>query len=355
MLFYAWLICLLLVMFAPLLNAGEFLSRQYASKYDYLLYVPKGHDRERKAPLVVMLHGCWQNPQRFATNTRMHTLADRHGFLVVYPEQPFFLPDRGVGEKITVGCWRWFAPENHRRESPELARIVGIVDAVTADYKIDEERIYAAGISAGAAMTVNLGVVYPDRFAAIGISAGIAYRAATSMREGFRAMRSGAPDPDAQGRAAYEEMGAHARVVPVIVIHGADDPFVVPLNAEHVIAQWAQTNDLAADGGIDDGDIDAIPDEVAEGSVPGEQGHRYTIYSYLDGRKRLVMKRYLVHGMRHAWSGGEPDPPWVFLFLKDPYVDPQGPDATRLIWEFFSKYRLNEYRLNELPVVASQR
>ena len=52
------------------------------------------------------------------------------------------------------------------------------------------------------------------------------------------------------------------------------------------------------------------------------------------------MKRYLVEGMRHAWSGGTADPPWIFLFMYDPFVDARGPDASRIMWEFLQTFHL---------------
>jgi hypothetical protein len=72
--------------------------------------------------------------------------------------------------------------------------------------------------------------------------------------------------------------------------------------AEQVIAQWAQTNDLAANG-ADDDDIDAVADEVAEATAPG--GRRYSrrvFHSSSSGEEVLV--EHHVYGTGHAWSGG---------------------------------------------------
>ncbi len=320
-------------------QSGRFVSKSYDSRHEYKLYIPAQYSKGQAMPLVLMLHGCWQSPDRFARNSRMNRQADRHGFIVVYPTQPFLLPGRLSLQAITLGCWRWFDPANQVRESRELGRIVGIIKEVLADYTIDEHRIYAVGVSAGAAMAVNLAVTHPDLITAVGVSGGIAYGAASSMSRGFRAMRSGAPDPDALGRAAHAAMGPYARVVPIIVFHGADDPFVAPRNSEDLIAQWARTNDLADDATAEDR-IDAIPDAIAESKAMVEDGHEYTVFSYTDGTERVVMKRYLVEGMRHAWSGGTADPPWIFLFMYDPFVDARGPDASRIMWEFLQTFHL---------------
>ena len=68
---------------------GQFLDRIYsngAGNLSYKLYIP-ARIRGRRTSLLVMLHGCGQTPEDFATGTRMNDLADEHGFLVVYPAQ----------------------------------------------------------------------------------------------------------------------------------------------------------------------------------------------------------------------------------------------------------------------------
>jgi hypothetical protein len=71
---------------------GEFLERSFTSAMGtraYKVYVPAGYSvRSRDPmPMVVMLHGCTQNPDDFAAGTRMNALADEHGFIAVYPAQ----------------------------------------------------------------------------------------------------------------------------------------------------------------------------------------------------------------------------------------------------------------------------
>jgi poly(3-hydroxybutyrate) depolymerase len=97
-----------------------------------------------------------------------------------------------------------------------------------------------------------------------------------------------------------------------------------------VISQWAQTNDLAADG-KDNGNIDDLADAVTAGAVPG--GRTYTIYSYNDGKGSLVMQKYRIDGMSHAWSGGSG---------ASSYTDPLGPDATELSYSFFMDHPMKQ-------------
>jgi len=85
---------------------GQFLDRSYsdsAGGLRYKVYIPARFRRGRSS-LLVMLHGCRQTPEDFATGTRMNDLADEHGFLVVYPAQsatanrpsPPFTKSRGI-------------------------------------------------------------------------------------------------------------------------------------------------------------------------------------------------------------------------------------------------------------------
>ena len=282
----------------------------------YKLYVPKALPATGNVPMVVMLHGCTQDPDQFAAGTRMNALADKEGFLVMYPDQPRLAH--------MMKCWKWFEPANQRRDGKgEPAVIAGMVEQVAKARPVDRGAIYAAGISAGGAMTAIMGATYPDLFSAISVASGLEFAAASSEMEGRTVMSQGGPDPKLTGTKAFQVMGERARVLPTIVFHGADDRIVAPVNADQVVGQWAQTNDLALNG-KDNDDIDAVPDDKLEAQA--ENGRRYTRWFFKDAQGKTVIEKVAVAGMGHAWSGGD---------TAGSYTDPKGPNATQMTWDFF--------------------
>jgi poly(hydroxyalkanoate) depolymerase family esterase len=164
-------------------DLGQFLSLQHsngAASRDYKLYVPASYHGE-PVPLIVMLHGCKQNPDDFAAGTRMNELAEQHGFLVAYPAQ--------ARHANGANCWNWFKASEQNRGGEEVSLIAGIVSAVGRSHRIDEERVFVAGLSAGAAMAVILGAAYPEVFAAVAAHSGLPRGAAHDVPSAFAAMR----------------------------------------------------------------------------------------------------------------------------------------------------------------------
>lgn len=298
---------------APLPEPEGSFTQHSAGGLSYRLYEPASADGA-PLPLVVMLHGCTQDGAQLASATRMNAHAEAGRFLVAYPDQPVSAnPQR---------CWNWFRPSHQARGAGEPAAIIAVVDDVKARAEVDPARVYVAGLSSGAAMAVVLAATYPDVFDKAAVVAGLEYKAATSDTSAFTAMMSGGPSPVEAGRDAYAAMGEHARVVPLIVVHGTSDYVVAAINGAQVVSQWAVTNDLAVDG-AEDGDIDDVPEELLERQVPG--GRAYTVRRYHDESGAVVIEKIDVEGMGHAWPGG----------VGGSFTDPDGPDASALVWSFF--------------------
>jgi len=213
------------------------------SSHPYFVYTPTTYHVGEAVPLLVMLHGCTQTAEDFAAGTRMNQLAEKYGFIVVYPQQ--------THKANRTLCWNWFRSAHQVRNRGEPARIANIVGAIeqnTSQWTIDTNQIYVVGASAGAAMAVILGATYPDIFAAIGVHSGIEYQAVTNLTSALNVMRQRGPDPVLQGKRAYEAMGSYQRVVPTIVFQGTRDRVVPPIIGDQLVQQWMQTNRLASHG-----------------------------------------------------------------------------------------------------------
>jgi poly(hydroxyalkanoate) depolymerase family esterase len=283
----------------------------------YKLWIPASYQGEAQVPLLMLLHGCTQNPDDFAAGTQMNALANEHNFLVVYPEQT---------DKCNVlKCWNWFLPKHQARGAGEPAKLAGVVQHLRAAYRVDPARTFVAGMSAGAAMAVIMGATYPDLFAAIGVHSGLAYQVAKNMKTALKAQQSGGPDPQQQGLAAFRAMGEFKQRMRVIVFQGTADTRVWPINADNLMTQWAWTNALVE--GVRDDALPAIrPVKTESLSIPG--GHPYTREIFTDSSGAAIMEKWIIEGMEHAWSGGS---------TAGSYTDPKGPKASAAIWKFFSE------------------
>jgi len=268
---------------------GSFVSS--GEKRDYLLYVPKSYDRRIPAPLVISMHGAglWGAVQK--ETSQWNDLADKQGFIVVYPS--------GVGGK-GVRIWR---AEPGSGLKKDISFIAELIDTLQASYNIDSTRIYANGLSNGGGMSFALSCTLSDRIAAVGMVA-----AAQTLSWNWC---------------------TDQRPVPMIAFHGTADP-EVPYNGgatwvssrpfpnvQRWVSNWARRNRCGA--------------SPVESAVAVDVTRRaYT--GCADGAGVVL---YTVQGGGHTWPGGKPLPEW-FVGRTTRTID-----ATSLMWTFFREHPLH--------------
>jgi len=292
---------------------------------DYWLYLPRTQPdaaAQRGWPLVVMLHGCQQSATQFADGTRMNRLADSKGYAVLYPQQ-------SIGAHAQ-GCWRWYDRAT-QQGGGDTALLADLVTAVCVKHRIDRRRIYACGLSAGAGMAAVLALNHPELIAAVGLHSAPVFGAGHSTVGALRVMRHGAP---LAGDTAIDEVLARRRAqvvpggpggpmpmppMPAILIQGADDQVVHPVNQQHLARQWLQLNNLGA----------APARITVKPAGRGGSRNAHEIHDYLVGRKPLLRVARIA-GLGHAWSGGDAA---LRFNMK------AGPDASRMMLEFFGRHQ----------------
>lgn len=280
---------------------------------DYFLYIPGTVGRRDRVPLLVMLHGCNQEASTFAQGSRMNELAEEHRFVVLYPQQSL--------RANALRCWNWFDPRT-AHGAGDAAAIVALVRDVARQYPIDRSRVYVAGISAGGAMTAILALCYGALFAACAVVSGVMYRAADSAVAGARAMRSGSPvSPESMAEDAASRLSRKLGFVPALVIHGTHDSVVHPSNAEQIVRQFRRFAALLG--------ASLAPLSAAVEQRITTEGRSYGQRDYLRS-DQLLLRSISIEGLGHAWSGGD-----QYLHFNDSAQ----PDASRLIWDFLSRFR----------------
>lgn len=277
-------------------GGAQFLSGTHQGKSGsraYRTYVPASAEAGASA-IVMMLHGCTQSPEDFAIGTGMNALAERDGFIVIYPEQ-----SRGANAQT---CWNWFSPNDQRRDRGEPDILAGMARTAMAHYGVPADRTFVAGLSAGAAMAVILGHTYPDVFAAVGAHSGLPYGAAKDVASAFAVMAGQRPDQAAEPPSPYTR---------TIVFHGSADRTVHVSNSE-TIARSTERH----------GPSPSV--QTIRKGAAGGRSYTATISTGPDGRDHL--EHWVIDGLGHAWSGGRPG---------GSYTDPRGPDASAEMIRFF--------------------
>lgn len=278
-------------------EGASYVSQSFACEAgarSYKVYVPSKLCGA-KAPLVVMLHGCTQNADDFAVGTGMNFLAEEHGFVVTYPEQPITANH--------LGCWNWFHGTHQLRDSGEPSIIAGLTRKLVTEMNLDPERVFIAGLSAGGAMADVMSVTYPDLYAAAGIHSGLPHGIATDQASAFMAMGG-------------KSQGRQTRVLQrtrTVIFHGASDAKVHPTNAERIA--------MEARAGIK-GNYEEATQRGLSNGLP------YSRTIVTDRMGSLRLEYWAVDGLGHAWCGGSPE---------GSHTERRGPDASREMVRFFLK------------------
>lgn len=253
----------------------------------YILYVPSTYTAESSMPLVFNFHGLGSNAFEQMVYGDFRPLAEEYGFIIAHPNGTTFL-----------GFTHWNVG-GFTAGSP--ADDVGFTEALLAeiqsDYNIDNNRIYATGMSNGGYMAFLLGCQMNDAFAAI-------------------ASVTGTMTID-----TYDECIPNAPM-PVLQIHGTADETVSYEGTEtwnksipDVLSYWVGVNNCNPTPSIT-----RVPD------LNPNDDDFVDHYVYSGGDNGTVVEHYKINNGTHSWPG-------TTVGVANRTIN-----ASNLVWEFFSRY-----------------
>lgn len=281
---------------SSLYRAGDY-SESIAvdgQKRTYVLHVPTGYVVSNRYPLVAVFHGGGGEGKKIASQTGFPPKADQEGFIAVFPD--------GINQHWDDGRDVIIPPVN------DVKFVRTLIEHLKTKLSIDQNKIYAVGVSNGGILSHRLGCEMADVFAAIGADVG---SLATNMVSRCNPQNS----------------------IAVAVIQGTKDPFV-PIgggkvsigiggfveSAESSMQWWASKNGCQSAPIVTN-----LPPHISDGTS-------VTKKHYAQCRDHAEVTYYLVNGMGHLW------PPKSQVTRGAAGPPSQNIDATAVFWEFFKAH-----------------
>ena len=195
------------------------------------MYVYAAPTAVNGAPLVVVLHHCFQNAVDAFVDAGWKRAADAYGLVVVLPDS--------VGGGEWFNCFEFAGL--HRRGDGEPNSIRLMIDRAIRDYDADPRRVFITGFSAGAGMAVVMLGLYPELFAAGGVYAGVAYgcqHVSLGMRGCVPSTDPASPNAGGEALAALVPRSG-GPWPPLALWAGGRDWVIDPVNSTFLSRQWA--------------------------------------------------------------------------------------------------------------------
>tara|TARA_B110000977_G_scaffold4113_1_gene5783 strand:- start:240 stop:1328 length:1089 start_codon:yes stop_codon:yes gene_type:complete len=272
---------------------------------EYIVYVPEGCDGTESCPLLFSFHGGSGYATEFIQTNDMRPIADTANFIAVYPQGALDFDAVDDGGQASPS-WIHKAPTDHN----DIFFIDAIIDTLSSQYFIDNDRVYACGYSEGGIFSYELGCRLNNKIAAFASVSG------SMLSDYYRA--------DIYGWDAC--LPVHATAVMLIPgtidqnPHSNYDGFSyldMPLymSVEEITSFWSNYNST---------DINPITINIENTSLI--DGSTVERKSWINGNNCTSIQELKVIGGDHDWPGtfGNMDI-----------------SATEEIWNFVSKYDIN--------------
>lgn len=237
-------------------------------------HLPNGYSGSDAYALVLNLHGFGSNGFQQQVYSGMNLVADVEGFVVAYPE--------GISNTWNVALDDGI---------DDVGFLSALIDTLAGRFSIDTTRVYATGMSMGGFMSHRLACQLENKIAAIASVTGLL---------------------------AYFPCEP-SRPVPVMQIHGTDDPVVPYSSVPMTMAHWTEHNGCPSE---------PVTTEVPDTDTTDGCTATLAIYSPCNGGVETIL--YTINGGEHTWPGST----FIIGITNQDFI------ASEVIWEFFNRYTL---------------
>lgn len=252
---------------------------------EFMLYIPTSYHPDSTYSLMLNFHGYGGKANEHMANTNMNQIAEQEDFIVAYPQ--------GL---CLDGSSHWNAALNssgNKSNVDDLDFVTTLINHLSQNYNIDNERVYACGYSNGGFFSYALACYLSDKIAAIGSVSGTMLSTSTNCNP--------------------------THPTPIIDLHGTSD-FVVPYTGGEgyipklsVLDYWTTFN-----GNNKSPIINAY----------NSSGLVIEHYTFENNINNISIEHYKINGGEHIWFTN----------------DFQGKSTSKVIWDFVSKYDINGIR-----------
>jgi polyhydroxybutyrate depolymerase len=291
----------------------------------FVVHIPDSLKGQKGLPVVIVMHGGGGNAEGMRHQTGMDGIADKNGFIAVYPE--------GNSGLLMARMRTWNAGvccgAAARKKTDDVAFISEMIDFLVSEYAADGARIYATGHSNGSQMSYRLACELSDKVAAVATNAG------------QRALETCKPK----------------RPVAVLHLHGVEDPcalynggdkcggcYTAVLGLDLKGDKWPcrSVRDVVREHALMNGCNDITNIVFTKGAV--------TCEAFEGCPKEAPVELCSIEGAGHMWAGTHDRGPAVCTAKPEKkicktYRNAVGPqntdiDASQFIWDFFKDIRL---------------
>ena len=268
-----------------------------------MIYIPRGYDATRPTPVIVVFHGGGGNPESMVSFAGLNDKADEAGFIVVYPYGTGRLRNRLL--TFNGGNCCGYAMDNN---IDDVGFTRAMLDDVATVANVDENRVFATGMSNGGIMAYRVASELADRIAAIAPVGGPMGTEVCSPSRPVAVMHfHGTADANAPFNGGQGVGHPLARDRPVF------------LSVQHSLDQWIKAN-----GCVQPPEVVNLPDAAADGMAVT----RTTWRGGKDGTEVVLIE---INGGGHTWPGREPPLEMLGPSTKDI-------SANDLMWDFFLRH-----------------